>query len=506
MSIFYSFKMINRLKEKLFAPINIYSLVFVRIAFGLTMFVNTIMYFSHDLINYSYIQPIFYFKYYGFSWVTMLPADLLTLLFIILAILAIFIAIGAFYRISSVLFLLGFTYIFLLDQTLYLNHYYMIILFNFLLCFMPANRFLAIDSHYINPKIKTEIIPAWSIILLRIQLEIVLLYAGIVKINPDWLQLYPLKMWFSNHGPFFSHIWVVFIASYGSILLHILGAPLLLFKRTRIWIFLFYAVFHSTNAYLFNIAIGVFPWITLALTTIFFQPHWPIQFLYFTKNLRNFNLTEISKIYKESSNLKCKIPQSEKFKFSSNQKNLIITLIIIWSIFQILFPLRKLLYQGNSTWTQQGSHFSWQMKLNNWEGSTLFRIKDNKINRYLRDSGEPRLSYLPGELHHLTYKQANRLVCQPSMILQYAHFLKKIWSKKMGHDDISIYAIAPCSLNGRNPKLLIDPKVDLSKEEEDFSSPKWILPLDKNLKVGEYVVKRKEVRERAMIKNFSFKK
>jgi len=30
---------------------------------------------------------------------------------------------------------------------------------------------------------------------LVVQLEIVLIYAGLVKLNPDWLQLEPLRLW-----------------------------------------------------------------------------------------------------------------------------------------------------------------------------------------------------------------------------------------------------------------------------------------------------------------------
>ena len=477
--------MVNAIKEKLFAPINIYSLVFVRIVFGLIMFVDICNFFYSDLVTPNFIEPEFHFKYYGFDWVTVLPENLFNLLLIILAVSALCIAIGAFYKVASVIFLLGFTYIFLLDQALYLNHYYMVIIFNFLLCFMPANRYWALDSHYLNPKIKTKIIPAWPIILLRIQMEIILIYAGIVKINSDWLHLYPLTIWFRDYGPLFNNIGVIFLASYGSILLHILGAPLLLSKRYRIWIFLVYAIFHNINSYIFTI--GIFPWITLALTTVFFQSNWPIQFSNFIKGLRNlksFSFKKISQIYKESTNIPCEIPEGVSFRTSAKRENLILILIVIWSIFHILFPLRKFLYEGNSFWTHQGSSFAWELKLYDVGGSAVFLIKDNKTNQYLHDYNESHLTPLLGELHHLTYRQARRMSCTPFMIMKYAHFLKERWAKKLGHDDISVYSLMLCSLNDREPRPLIDQKVDLSREVETFSTPKWVLPLDENLRPG----------------------
>jgi hypothetical protein len=34
-----------------------------------------------------------------------------------------------------------------------------------------------------------------------------------------------------------------------------------------------------------------------------------------------------------------------------------------------------------------------------------------------------------------------------------------------------------CSLNGREPQLLIDPNVDLAKEEMSLLPTRWIIPL-----------------------------
>lgn len=480
--------MISSLKKHLFLPTNIHSLIFIRIAFGLIMFSEIIKFFDKDLINYFFLEPEFHFKYFGFAWVKVASAPVINFIFIALAILALFIAGGLFYRISTILFLFGFTYIFLLEQAIYLNHYYLIIIFNFLLCFMPANRYFSIDSEYLTPQIKSKTIPSWPIILIKIQVEIILIYAGIVKINSDWLQFYPLKIWFANQGAFFSNTFVIGAASYYAILIHILGAPLLLLKKTRIWVFALYAIFHSINAYIFTVDIGIFPWITLALTTIFFQPNWPVQFADFCKkmnNLKIFSLKEIAKIYKKSVNLKTKINKKHLPKYSENIKNLILILIIIWTAFHIFFPLRKLLYPGNPAWTKQGYYFSWRMKLHHIIGNVSFHIKDNKSEKYLNDYDNYHLKSLPGELHHLTFKQAIGMGCKPYMILQYAHFLKEKYTQKIGHDDLSIYAIGICSLNDRKPAFIIDQNFDLGNEQENFSHPKWILPLDKSLKPGQ---------------------
>ena len=112
-------------------------------------------------------------------------------------------------------------------------------------------------------------------------MEVIYIYAGLVKINPDWLALHPLKEWFANRsdypviGQFFIKDWAVAMAAYGVIALHLIGAPLLLFKKTRLYVFAVYAGFHLLNVWIFNI--GIFPWLTLLSTLIFFDPAWPKQ-------------------------------------------------------------------------------------------------------------------------------------------------------------------------------------------------------------------------------------
>ena len=206
-----------KLKEKLFAKTPIFSLVFTRIVFGLVAFRECYVQMSRDVIS-NYYLPKFHFKYYGFSWVEPLTAPWIHWFFCLMLAFSVFVIIGIFYRISIVLLVLGLTYIFLLDQAFYLNYFYMMILFGTLLTVMPAHRYFSFDAHFF-PQIKTEEIPFWPIFLLRCQLEIILIFAGIVKINYDWIyNLMPLKMWFASANTsellhhFLTQDWVVRIA------------------------------------------------------------------------------------------------------------------------------------------------------------------------------------------------------------------------------------------------------------------------------------------------------
>lgn len=270
------------LTDRLFRSVDASSLAFFRALFGFIMLWEVCRYFRYGWIERYYIRPDFHFTYYGFSWVAPWDGYGLYIHFAILGLLAFMIMIGACYRLSMVLFSFGFSYVFLLDQTQYLNHFYLVILLAFLMIVLPAHRAYSVDA-WLSPEIRSRWVPAWSVWALRAQFEVLYLYAGIVKINPDWLHLQPLRMWLGDHEEapvaswFLTQDWVVALAAYGVIAMHVIGAPLLLWRRTRVWVFAIYGLFHTANHFLFQI--GIFPWLTLFGTLIFFEPDWPRQVL-----------------------------------------------------------------------------------------------------------------------------------------------------------------------------------------------------------------------------------
>ena len=264
--------------DSLFAPVDAASLAVFRIGFGLIMLIEILRYFSKDWIRRYYITPEFYFSYYGFDWVQPWSETGMYLHFAVLGLLAFFIAIGFLYRFSCIAFTLGFTYVFLLDQTQYLNHFYLVILLGMLLSMLPGQRAFSVDA-WLQRRRGPAMVPVWTVWVLRAQFEVLYLYAGIVKLNADWLQLEPMGMWMARGAelPLIGSLMVeplaVAAASYGVIILHLVGAPLLLWRRTRLGVLLVYTVFHTLNHFSFNI--GIFPWLTLFGTLIFFEPDWP---------------------------------------------------------------------------------------------------------------------------------------------------------------------------------------------------------------------------------------
>src|SRR5690606_9919756 len=117
-------------------------------------------------------------------------------------------------------FFVLFTYVELIDKTYYLNHYYFISIVGFLLIWLPANRAVSLDAR-LNPVLASWQVPAWTVNILKLQLGIVYFYAGLAKINPDWLlEALPLKIWLPARahlpviGEWFSQLWVAYAFSW----------------------------------------------------------------------------------------------------------------------------------------------------------------------------------------------------------------------------------------------------------------------------------------------------
>lgn len=68
----------QKLAQRLFAPIDIASLVYFRIAFGAIMLWEVWRYFSKGWIPRYWINPVMNFTYYGFDWVRPSPAPACT--------------------------------------------------------------------------------------------------------------------------------------------------------------------------------------------------------------------------------------------------------------------------------------------------------------------------------------------------------------------------------------------------------------------------------------------
>src|SRR5262245_65802994 len=171
------------------------SLAAFRILFGAVMAASTLRFMALGWIDEFFVQPRFHFTWELFPSVAPLPAVLMYVLFVALVVCAVGIAIGYRYRLFALLFFLGFTYVELIDKTTYLNHYYLVSLLSGLLAVMPAHHLWSVDAIR-SPAMWRPTVPAWTIYVLRFQIAVVYVFAGLAKINTDWLRdREPLRIW-----------------------------------------------------------------------------------------------------------------------------------------------------------------------------------------------------------------------------------------------------------------------------------------------------------------------
>lgn len=437
---------LRKLFRHLEEPVDGASVAFLRIAFAAVMLFWLGMHIALDKIGANYYEPSFLFPYTGFEWVTSLASEgrWLYVHFLIVFLAAAGMLLGVFYRFSSIVFAIGFSLIFLLDKATYQNHYYFVCLLSMLLVVCPVHRAISFDR--LRLKAEGSFVPRWSVWILRFQIGLVYFFGGIAKMNADWVSGFPMRHVLQakqDHpviGAFCDQEWFVYSFVWSGLLFDLLIVGLLLFRRTRLLGFGFCLIFHLLNASLFRI--GIFPWLMILATTIFFPPAWP------------------RKIF--SSLLPAAEPRSSTAPQKSLARLALFGFLGLFVALQILIPLRHFLYNENTSWTERNHHFAWHMKL---------RGKTTAIRFYTRNPANGQWAKFKLE-EHLKLHQLMRMTRDPWMIRDFALFIEDYY-QRAGIPDVEVRVFSLCSLNGRKPELLIDPDVDLTAD----LPPDWIVPL-----------------------------
>ena len=432
------------------------SLALFRVGFGILMTLSMIRFVSKGWVEKLYLEPSFHFSFYGFEWVKPF-GDMTYLLFIISCTSAFFVALGYKYRLSIIIFFLSFTYIELMDKTTYLNHYYFISILSFLMIFLPANSYFAIDSKLKGREFKK--IPKWCTDCLKMLLFIVYFYSGLAKLNSDWLiEAQPLKIWLTSSydlpiigSTLMQQNWVHYVMSWGGMFYDLFIAFLLLYSRTRIFAFFLVVFFHLFTAILFPI--GMFPYIMIVGSLIFFDPETHDKMIKIIGNTLKF--------------FGFKSKKTKLLKLKSNNNPIVLGIVTVFFIIQLFFPFRYLLYPGELFWNEQGYRFSWRVMLIEKKGITNLKVLNKEDGKSFMVMNEKFLSEF----------QERQMSFQPDFILEYAHHVGEYY-KKNGMNEIEIYADSYVTLNGRLSQRFIDPNVNLLDEKRGFKNKTWILALD----------------------------
>lgn len=430
----------DRAREGLCAPVDLGSLVAFRVMFGLLMFGGTLRFFWNDWIDRFFVQPTFFFKYWGFSWVNVAPEPVMYGVFVAMALSAAAIAAGWYYRVAVATFWVLFTYVELLDVSNYLNHYYLVSLLAGLLFMLPAHRQFSMDV-WRGRVARCDAMPAWMLIWLRAQVGCVYVFAALAKFSTDWLvHAQPLHIWLAARSemPVFGALlenWHTALAmSWGGFLFDLTIVAWLLWPRTRVIAYCVLLGFHAVTSHLFSI--GMFPWIMAVCATVFFSPSWP----------RRGGKPTFERVY---------VPAFGRP---------MVAVALVWMAVQITLPWRHLAYPGSVAWNELGMRWSWKVMVREKNGDVSYRVRVPGRERDIVVS--PR--------RHLVGDQEREFSAQPDLIVQLGQHIGRQHAAR--HGSAEVFVDAWVSWNGRRAARLIDPDVDLMTMDLGLAAPNWILP------------------------------
>ena len=427
-----------------------------RILFGFLMLLSILRFWYYGWIEKLYILPKFHFHYYGFEWVTV-PGNWTYLLFAICGISAFLFAIGYQYRLTIITFFLSFTYIELMDKTTYLNHYYFVSLISFMLIWLPAQVHFSVDS-WRDKSIACEYIPRWNVDALKLMVAIVYVYAGIAKLNYDWLvEALPLSIWLRDKvqipviGQLMDESWLHYLFSWGGAFYDLFIVFFLLWSRTRIVAFIAVLIFHLLTKILFPI--GMFPYLMIVASLLFFSDKFHTKLLRFLAKTISFPYSLIC--------------NGKQFTSTQVISKIAPGILLVFFITQLLLPIRGYLYPGNIFWDEEGYRFSWRVMLMEKTAYANFKVVDAKTGKRF---------YVQNE-DFLTAFQQKQMATQADFVIEYAQFLGEHFENQ-GHQNIEIYVESYASLNGRKSQKYIDPNINLLGLKNDLKNRTYIIPLN----------------------------
>ncbi|MEM9478159.1 MAG: HTTM domain-containing protein, partial [Verrucomicrobiota bacterium] len=379
-------------------PVDLAALALFRAFLGGLCLYGTLLFYFSGVVDNLWFAPEFRFKYFGFGWVGAFPEVIMHGLWLGLCVAFAGILLGLFYRVCAIYAFVVSSYFFLLDQAPFLNQYYLLLWVLFWMSIIPAHGMLSLDAKF-RPSVRRSMVPNWLVVMLCFSMACVYFFGGVAKINADWLRGEPMTSWLIGKvGETFFETGlatrdVALFFSYAGLIFDLLIVPLLLWRKTRLFGFSLSLIFHVGNSVLFSlgpgglgtVSLGFFPWISIALTMLFFPTNWPRKIL--GKWLGEAGGETVS------ANRVAKVP---------------VVLLGIAILFQIILPVRPFFYPGNASWTDDGHRFAWRMKLRWKTGTTRY---------FVRENGHEELEkvYPDG---FITDYQENMLLGRPDMILQ----------------------------------------------------------------------------------------
>jgi hypothetical protein len=413
------------------------SVAFFRVAMGVLGAFSAARFLAKGWVETLYLAPEHHLAYPWFPWVRPLPAPAMYAVVAAMIPLGLAVAAGRRTRLAAGLFVVAFTYCELIDAALYLNHYWFVTLTFTLLAVLPTSG--------------RRTVPVLVVWILRFQVGIVYMMAGLAKVNDDWLvHGEPMTTWLASRtatpviGRLFDEPSVGLVASWLGAAFDLTIVGWLLWQRSRPFAYIALVVFHVLTWRLF--AIGVFPWVMIAATTIFFPPDWP----------RRLPLLDRW------------VPGGRKRPLNTHRLRQVgVAAAAMWVALQVAIPLRHLAYAGDVRWTEEGYYGSFRVMLTEKAGLLRFTVTDPSTSE----------SWTVDPTLVLTDWQAQQAAIRPELALAAAHLVADDFARR-GRDGVAVRADSWVSFNGRQRQRMIDPQVDLAALSRRARATTYVLGLD----------------------------
>lgn len=424
----------QRWSRSLDRPVSGQSGAVFRVTFGVVGFLIAARYLAYGWVDQLLVSPDRHFTYPGLGWITPWAEPWMSIHIAVMGVAALCVALGWRYRWALGSFLVLFVHLEAIDRTLYINHYYWIGLTAFVMLFLPLNRTWSLDARRNGWRPVVPIAVVW---LLRFQVGFVYVFAGIAKLNTDWLlRGEPLATWLGARtdlpvlGQLLGSIELAVALSWAGALFDLTIVGWMLWRRSRPFAYGAAIGFHTATWLLFP-SIGLFPLIMSVSLLVFFRPDWP------------------SLVW---SGIRGVAPQPKTVAPASTRRwnRPMSAALVVYVIAMVLIPLRSL---GNDDVLRSGEgyQFGWRVMLTEKSGTVDFVVTDP-------GSGA---TWVVDGPEGLTVRQEAVMATDASLIRQAAAMVETDLAAQ-GYGDLEVRAESYLSFNGRPNARFIDPAIDLT--------------------------------------------
>lgn len=461
-----------------------------RAAFGVLMLVHVVRLHVHGLYSRSVLMPGFHFDF-GFA-IPVPSSDVVGAAHLIaLGVAALGLAVGVRSRACAFAFALLYGWFVLCERTMFNNHFYLYTLLAILLSLVEAQQQFTLRPRAGRAGDRCR---SWERAALRAQLCIVYMYAGIAKLNSDWLlhaepMASKLAVESTRHhasvrGLLCRHEVAVAVSLCG-VVVDLALPGLLLWPHGRGVGLALASLFHTGNLLLWQL--GEFPLLMLATNLLFLEPTTDVRFLGQTRP-REKACRGVAKGAAEGAapsdaddvrGAACATVETQHSRWPLAAASVLLAV-------QLVLPLRPLLASGfdplDAVHTKSHTLFSWRfmavstrnfvnvtLRSEQLGASLVMTRTYNKLALVHHTNG----SRIPLQLQpSLEPRQAGYMAYTAPMLVQFARHAAA------RHPGYAVHGDLWSAVNDRPLQRFAAPQTDLATAElPAWRRPAWVLPL-----------------------------